>query len=57
MVAVLQPRSRKEVQAEIKKMRNFWEKTLRSKKAAFDFLYKGGFITRTGKLAKRYRSD
>lgn len=54
MVAVLHSRSRKEIQAEIKKIEAASQKHLRSVESARQFLIKGGFITKSGKLTKQY---
>lgn len=56
MMQTLAPRSKKEVAAEIKKMRDMSRKILKTKNGARDFLLKHGFIDKSGQLAKKYRS-
>ena len=57
MVTVLNPRSSKEVQEEIKKMNQAAKRIMRTKASASAFLIKNGFNTKDGKLTKQYRSD
>jgi hypothetical protein len=45
---------KEEVDRDIERMHRFTNKLLKSKKKARDFLIKGGFITKDGKLTKRY---
>lgn len=54
MSIVTRPRSEAEVDEIIAAMKKFTKKVTRSKKTARDFLIKHGYITKTGKLTKRY---
>jgi hypothetical protein len=55
MSTIIFRRGKAEVDREIEVMRRFTKKITRSKKAAREFLIRGGFITKDGQLTKRYR--
>ena len=55
MSTVIVSRSKKEVDREIQAMDRASKKITRTKASAKAFLVKHGFITKDGKLTKRYR--
>jgi len=54
MISTLMPRSRKEIDHEIKLLKRNAQKILKTKASARKFLIQNGFITKTGKLTKKY---
>ena len=55
MIQVIHPRGKEEIEREVQQIRAFTKKITRSKKAAFDYLVRAGFITKSGKPTKHYR--
>ena len=55
MVITLAPRTREEVQEEIKSIQKFGRKIRKTKKSARAFLLKHGFITEDNQLGPKYR--
>jgi hypothetical protein len=55
MPQVLAPRKRKEIDHEIRAMRDAGKRIRASKETARSFLIKHGYLTKDGKLASRYR--
>ena len=51
------PRSKKEIDDEIKAMRKRHKEIIKTKESALAFLVRAGIATKSGKLAKRYRID
>lgn len=49
------PRSKQEIDEEIKLMRKHHKEIIKSKESALAFLVRAGIATKSGKLAKRYR--
>lgn len=54
MTIVMAGTSEKEVRQEVKALKAASSKVLKSKESARAYLLKNGYITKTGKLAKRY---
>jgi hypothetical protein len=54
MILTLAPRSRQEIDNEIKLLRRNAKKIYKTKASARKFLIDHGFITRSGKLTKKY---
>jgi hypothetical protein len=54
MILTLAPRSRQEIDNEIKLLRRNVRKILKTKASARKFLIDHGFITKAGKLTKKY---
>jgi hypothetical protein len=54
MIVTLAPRSRQEIDHEIKLLRRNVKKILKNKASARKFLVDHGFITKSGKLTKKY---
>ncbi len=55
MSTVIVARTKKEVDSEIHAMDRASKKITRTKEAAKEFLIKYGFITKNGRIKKRYR--
>jgi hypothetical protein len=53
---VLYPRTKKEVDGWIKSMHEFTQELIKDRKKGRAFLIKHGFMTKSGKLGKKYRS-
>ncbi|HYR59074.1 MAG TPA: hypothetical protein VEO95_10605 [Chthoniobacteraceae bacterium] len=54
MSTVLVPRSKTEIERDIAAIEKGTKKIMRSKKSAKAWFIKNGFITKSGKLTKRY---
>jgi predicted neutral ceramidase superfamily lipid hydrolase len=54
MSIVTRPRSEAEVNAIVASIRKVTKEITKDKKTARDFLVKHGYVTKTGKLTKRY---
>jgi hypothetical protein len=54
MIVTLFPRSKQEIDKEIKLLRRNAKKILKNKTSARKFLVDHGFITKSGKLTKKY---
>jgi len=54
MISTLFPRSKEEIDKEIKLLRRNARKILKNKASARKFLVDHGFITKSGKLTKKY---
>lgn len=57
MHAVLYPRTKKEIDAEIAAMEKHSREVRKTRESARAYLVRAGIITKTGKLTKRYRAD
>ena len=55
MIQVIQSLTQADVDREVKSIREFTKKITKSKKTAREFLIRAGYITKSGKLTKRYR--
>ncbi len=56
MITTIYPRSKEEVDREILQLRKTMRKILKTKASARRFFIEGGFITKSGKFTKQYRS-
>ncbi len=54
MYATIAPMSEKEMQRQIQVLEKATKKICKTPRTAFEFLLRHGFITKTGKLTKRY---
>lgn len=57
MSAVLFPRSKAEIDEEIKVLRQGRRERLKSKESALAFLVRAGILTKSGRLTKHYRTQ
>lgn len=57
MSGIVHPRSKKEIDHEIKLMRKHHLEVVKSKETALAFLVRAGLVTKAGKAAKPYRND
>jgi|GEM_PF-3805147 len=51
------PRSKEDTDKELAILRKHHQKRMKSKEEALAFLVRAGLVTKSGKLAKRYRND
>jgi len=54
MISTLSPRSRQEIDREIKLLKRNARKILKTKASARKFLIQNGFITKAGNLTRKY---